>query len=173
MATFSVENQTNLWLLRRNWDVFSGPLKGIATGEVHVKLMVQSKNMETENSLSKLWDLETLGIREKDVIHKNLLETIEHTGEHYRVKLQRNVGHSTLPSNYRNALSRLRSQVRKLEKEADVLKEYDHKIKDQLEKGIMEKVPDQEVKAGKFVHYLPHQAVVRKSAETTKVRMIV
>ena len=36
----------------------------------------------------------------------------------------------------------------------------------------MEKVPDREVKAGKIVNYLPHQAVVRKSAETTKVRMV-
>ena len=94
------------------------------------------------------------------------------TGERYRVKLPWKVGHRLLPSNYGNALSRLRSQVRKLEKEPEVLREYDHMIKDQLEKGIVEKVPDQEVKAGKIVHYLPHQAVVRKSAETTKVRMV-
>ena len=57
---------------------------------------------------------------------------------------------------YENALSRLRSQVRKLEKDPEVLREYHHMIKDQLEKGIVEKVPDQEVKAGKIVHYLPH-----------------
>ena len=152
--------------------VLSGPLKGVATGEVHVNLMMQNKNVEIENNLRKLWDLETLGIREKDVIHENLLETIEYTGKRYRVKLPWKVGHPPLPSNYGNALSRLRSQVRRLEKEPEVLREYDHIIKDQLEKGIVEKVPDQEVKAGKIVHYLPHQAVVRKSAETTKVRMV-
>ena len=67
--------------------VLSGPLKGVATGEVHVNLMVQNKSVEIENNLRKLWDLETLGIREKDVIHENLLETIEYTGKHCRVKL--------------------------------------------------------------------------------------
>ena len=35
--------------------VLSGPLKGIATGEVHVNLMVQNKNVEIENNLRKLW----------------------------------------------------------------------------------------------------------------------
>ena len=64
-----------------------GTLKGVATGEVHVNLMVQNKNVEIENNLRKLWDLETLGIREKDVINENLLETTEHTGKRYRVKL--------------------------------------------------------------------------------------
>ena len=152
--------------------VYSGPLKGVATGEAHVNLMVQNKNVEIQNSLSKFWDLETLRVREKDVIHENLLETIEHTGERYCVKLPWKVGHPPLPSNYGNALSRLRSQVRKLEKEPEVLRENDHIIKDQLEKGIVEKVPDQEVKAGKIVHYFPHQAAVRKSAETTRVRMV-
>ena len=53
--------------------VLSGPLKGIATGEVLVNLMVQNKNVEIGNNLRKLWDLETLGIRENDVIHENLL----------------------------------------------------------------------------------------------------
>ena len=105
------------------------------------------------------------------MIHENLLETIEHTSERYRVKLPWKVGHPLLPSGG-NALSRLRSQVRKLEKEPEVLREYNLVIKDQLEKGIVEKVPDEEVKAGKIVHYLPHQAVVRKSAETTKVQMV-
>ena len=52
------------------------------------------------------------------------------------------------------------------------MREYDHTIKDQLENGIVEKVSDQELKAGKIVQHLPHQAVVRKSAETTLVRMV-
>ena len=59
------------------------------------------------------------------MIHENLLETIEYTGKRYRVKLPWKVGHPSLPSNYGNTLSRLRSQVRKLEKEPEVLREYD------------------------------------------------
>ncbi len=51
-----------------------------------------------------------------------------------------------------------------------MLKEYDRIIKEQAEQGIIEQVTSLE-KADK-VHYLPHQAVVRKDAVTTKVRIV-
>ena len=51
-----------------------------------------------------------------------------------------------------------------------MLREYDSIIQEQLEADIIEKVVDLE-KAEK-VHYLPHQAVVRRNAETTKVRVV-
>jgi hypothetical protein len=50
------------------------------------------------------------------------------------------------------------------------LKEYDSIIRDQVEKGIIEQVSSLE-KADK-VHYLPHQAVIRKDAVTTKLRIV-
>jgi hypothetical protein len=50
------------------------------------------------------------------------------------------------------------------------LKEYDSIIRDQVEKGIIEQVSSLE-KADK-VRYLPHQAVIRKDAVTTKLRIV-
>ena len=51
-----------------------------------------------------------------------------------------------------------------------MLREYNSIIKEQLEADIIEKVVDQE-KAEK-VHYMPHLAVVRRNAETAKVRVV-
>ena len=79
-------------------------------------------------------------------------------------------GHPELPSNYATSLRRLKTQVARLEKEPEVLMEYASIIQDQLEAGIIERVVELE-KAPK-VHYLPHQAVVRKESTTTKVRVV-
>lgn len=57
-----------------------------------------------------------------------------------------------------------------MEKEPEVLMEYVSKIQNQLEAGIKERV----VELGKAskVHYLPHQAMVRKESTTKKVRVV-
>ena len=84
-----------------------------------------------------MWDLETLGIREGDEIHQEFTENIAFNGQRYSVKLPWKEGHDRLPSNYANSLSRMRSQVRKLRKEPEVLQEYDSIIREQLSSGII------------------------------------
>ena len=61
----------------------------------------------------------------------------------------------------------MKSQLRRLKKEPELLKEYDSIIREQVEKGIVEQVSSLEK-----VHYLPHQAVIRKDAVTTKLRIV-
>jgi len=51
-----------------------------------------------------------------------------------------------------------------------VRKEYDKIIEEQLELGIIEKVPEE--LSGKRVFYMPHKPVVREGATSTKVRMV-
>ena len=51
-----------------------------------------------------------------------------------------------------------------------MLREYASIINDQLDSGVIEKVV--ELERGEKVHYLPHQAVIRKEATTTKVRIV-
>lgn len=75
-----------------------------------------------------------------------------------------------LPSNYANSLSHMKIQIKRLKREPEVLEEYDLIIKDQLSSGIIERVTDLE--GACKVYYLPHQAVIRKAAETTKLRMV-
>ena len=50
-----------------------------------------------------------------------------------------------------------------------MLSEYDAVISEQLEQGVVEKVPE---KAEGKEFYLPHRAVVREEAETTKLRVV-
>ncbi|CAB4039992.1 Hypothetical predicted protein [Paramuricea clavata] len=64
----------------------------------------------------------------------------------------------------------MKNQLRRLKKEPALLTEYDSIIREQVERGIVEQVAALE-KVDK-VHYLPHQAVIRKDAVTTKVRVV-
>ena len=43
-------------------------------------------------------------------------------------------------------------------------------MEQQLEEGILELVP--EVPTGEVIHYIPHQAVIREEAESTKMRIV-
>ena len=52
----------------------------------------------------------------------------------------------------------------------DKLSEYDDIMKEQIETGILEKVPKCDSLKG--VHYIPHQAVIKESSESTKLRVV-
>ena len=73
-----------------------------------------------------------------------------------------------LPNNREGSLRRLNTLVRKLRK-TDLLDEYDAVIREQLEEGVVERAPA-EVTGREF--FLPHRAVVRRNAETTKLRVV-
>ena len=52
----------------------------------------------------------------------------------------------------------------------DVLKAYNAVIKEQAALGIVERIP--ELETPKRIHYLPHHAIFRKDAKTTKLRVV-
>ena len=86
----------------------------------------------------------------------------------YETALPWRPNHQPLLSNRDGSLGRLNSLLRKL-KRTNMLNEYDAVIRDQIEQGIVEKAPE-EVVGKEF--YLPHRAVVRENAETTKTRIV-
>jgi hypothetical protein len=122
--------------------------------------------------VNKLWDLETLGVRECDDVHEALLDKIKFNGSKYSAKLPWKQSHEHLPTNYSNSLARVKSQIKRLSSEPKVLSEYDAIIKEQLNPGVIERVGGLETK--EKVHYLPHQAVIRisKDAKTAKLRIV-
>ena len=73
-----------------------------------------------------------------------------------------------LPNNREGSLRRLKPLVRKLWK-IDLLDEYDAVIREQLDEGVVERAPV-EVTGREF--FLPHRAVARRNAETTKLRVV-
>ena len=80
------------------------------------------------------------------------------------------VGHRPLPTNYPLSFYRLKGQLKKLKQQPEILDTYDKVIKDQLKANIIEEVT--ELERPDKVTYLPHQAVVRSTAETTKLRVV-
>ena len=114
--------------------VLSGPLKGktlsASINSCSVNFATESpvKQKEIDANLHKLWDLDSLGIREGDPVHETVLDSITFTGGRYSVGLPWKVGHKPLPSNYNVSLMRLNNQVKKLKENPEVLKKYDEII---------------------------------------------
>lgn len=74
------------------------------------------------------------------------------------------------PNNRNGSLQRLSSLVKKLQRVPGHLDEYDKIVQDQLEQGIVEKVSDKS--QGEREFYLPHKAVTRETAESTKMQIV-
>lgn len=64
---------------------------------------------------------------------------------------------------------RLENRTKKLQRESDLLAQYDQITQDQLETGIVERVTSEPV-GREF--YIPHKPVIRESAESTKLRIV-
>ena len=154
--------------------VVSGPLRGSSEFKTtSVNFVSQSGNQNANNigyDVNKLWDLETLGVKEFNDVHEALIDKIKFNGSNYLVKLPWKQGHGHLSTNYSNSLARMKGQIKRLANEPKLLNEYDTIIREQLNSGVIEKVGESE--ANENVHYLPHQAVIRKDAKTTKLRIV-
>ena len=129
---------------------------------------VDKRNIE--ENVNRLWDLETLEIRQNDEVHETVKDDIIFTGNRYSVGLPWKIGHNKLPSNYENCVARLQGQLRKFKKDPIIFEECNKIVTEQLENGVIE--PVAELDEAERVHYLPSQTVVRAEAETTKVRLV-
>ena len=76
--------------------------------------------------------------------------------------------HPPLPNNEKCTIRRIHSLQNKLKPE-NLTDEYDAIIQEQLKQGIVERDPDT---ATTKEFYIPHKAVVKKTAETTKTRIV-
>ena len=85
----------------------------------------------------------------------------------YETNLPWKANHPELPTNEGGSKRRLTSLVRKLTREGNH-EQYDDIIKEQLDEGVIEPAP---VETQGKVFYLPHKGVIKKSAETTKLRI--
>ena len=92
---------------------------------------------------------------------------------HYVVKLPWRQHHGILPDIFELSSGRLISTLKRMNKDSPLLKEYDRKINEQLQSGIIEQVYPSLMKPhDQRVHYLSHHPVVRENADTTKVRIV-
>ena len=101
--------------------VFSGPLERKASEskqEVSVNFVPQNSvaidRANLESAVSKLWDLESLGIKAGDEVHESFESEINFVDGRYSVKLPWKQGHDPLPSNYEK--SRVESTKSRVDK---------------------------------------------------------
>ena len=117
---------------------------------------------EQRNSVERLRGFEALGINKENDVHEALIDRIEFPGERYKVSLPWKERHSILPSNSKLSLRRLKGKMDRLRKEPEILQEYN--------RIIVEKVST--LDNAQRVYYLPHYAVVRNEAKSSKVRIL-
>ena len=107
-----------------------------------------ASSVEEPESLDvqRLWDLETLGIREiTDQVHVSFENNISFNGSRYSVCLPWKEGHPELPTNNGTSLYRLKTQMRRLEmKDPNIPKKYGNITEEQLRAGVIEKVAELE-----------------------------
>ena len=109
-------------------------------------------------------------IQEEMKMHEDFLQQLDQTDSgYYETKLPWKEDHVSLPTNKTLATARLYSTTRKLEKMGR-LQDYDQIMREQMSDGIIEPIPTHPT--GEVVHYVPHQAVIREDAETTKMRIV-
>ena len=116
--------------------------------------------------------MEVLGLKDTSTeeFHCEFMDRLERLpGGTYMTELPWKESAGFLPTNKALASARLTSTVRRLEKLGRI-EEYDKIMKEQLHQGIIEKVPYKPT--GEVIHWIPHQAVIRDNAESTKLRIV-
>ena len=125
-----------------------------------------------ENDLNKLWDLETLGIKQNEKPnYDRFIENIKQNDEkRYETTLPFKETHPLIYDHFDLCEKRLKQLFTKLKGDEELLKKYNDVFEEQLKLGIIEEAPE-ESEVGEC-HYLPHHAVFREERTTTKLRVV-
>ena len=148
------------------WTIMSPGLEN----ETSTTLLTQASSVDFEQ-LCRLdvFGLADSSINDQDVVYSEFKEQlIRHPDGHYETGLPWKGSHPLLPTNKSGSLKRLHQLLRRLER-TSTYDQYDAIIQEQKEDGIVESAPV-EPKGTEF--YIPHRAVVRENAETTKLRIV-
>ncbi|XP_064081061.1 uncharacterized protein LOC135197835 [Macrobrachium nipponense] len=121
----------------------------------------------------KLWDLESVGIRQSEISPEER-ESVKCFKD--KVKRVDNKYEGSLPFKdesrplvkYRIAIGQLNSLLHRFESGPSLYAHYDKIIKDYVQSGFIELIPSGSPIIG---HYLPHNAVL-KDSETTPIRIV-
>ena len=144
---------------------------------IRAHLATQELPIEHTTTLEEFWKLETLGISEPMCVNdddkalQKFNDTVRFEDGRYQVTWPWKEEFPSLPTNYELAMGRLRSLVNRLMRNPEHLTKYDAVIQDQLQKSIIEVVPDED-SANTLKHYIPHHEIVTPEKTTTKIRIV-
>ncbi|KAK6744354.1 hypothetical protein RB195_011201 [Necator americanus] len=135
----------------------------------------------SEDDITHLWDLDRLGItedpdpsvdKEEDArILKRFRDTAQVIDGYLHVQFPWKSSHARLADNKMLALKRLQSQYRSFQTKPTLWKTYAATFTDYLEQGIIEEVDEHQFDDHR-VYYIPHQAVIKETSATTKLRVV-
>lgn len=133
-------------------------------------LLTQTSQSDYED----LCRLDILGLadtpeHDQSMVHAQFKEQLQRSPEGwYETGLPWRGNHPDLPTNEQGSIRRLSSLTRKLQR-INLTDEHDAIIREQLQNKVVEVAPE-EIVGKEF--YIPHKAVVRETAETTKMRIV-
>lgn len=126
-----------------------------------------------DDCLKRFWDLESLGIvKEEASVCEKFVQRMKFDGSRYEVCLPWKECHPPLPDHRELSLKRLMSLLKRLKQTPQLLTEYHAIMQDQLDKGVIEVVPQPSSSASDHTHHLAHHAVVRRDKSTSKLRIV-
>ncbi|XP_019852066.1 PREDICTED: uncharacterized protein LOC109581974 [Amphimedon queenslandica] len=106
-----------------------------------LKVDLEPENKRLDNQLKRFWELEALGIADKeDFVHDQFKEIVAFKHGRYEVSLPWKNPYVTLPDNLELGMRRLKNLLKRLKQNPELLKAYDTVIRDQLDRGIVEVV---------------------------------
>ena len=104
-------------------------------------------------------------------VSTDILRDITFNGKRYEVGLPWKEEVFSLSNDYELSYNRLTSLVNRLKQDPTLLKEYNAIIEEQIEQGIVERVPV-EKEDNSATQYIPHHGVIRNDRDTTKLRIV-
>ena len=120
-----------------------------------------------------LWNLDTIGIKEP-----KKLEDDDSIGQAIKDCQKEGEVWGNLAMNRRRqddncdlSVERLKSSLKRIEGNPELLEWYDNDIKEQLSKGIIDKVDEKDLTTRRY-YILPHHAVINPKKSTTKIRTV-
>ncbi|XP_022809935.1 uncharacterized protein LOC111346949 [Stylophora pistillata] len=149
---------------RFGWTIMSS---GTDLGNVHLAV-----NSTVDHN--RLCTLDVLGLEDKlsnhqsDVQEEFKEQLVRSPDGRYETGLPWKGNCPELPNNCAGSVCRVNTLLWKL-KRTDMLDQCDDIIREQLEEGVVEKAPAK-VTGKEF--YMPHQAVIRENAKSTKLRVV-
>ena len=136
----------------------------------------------SDSDLSKFWDLETVGIKPKELaesyndtkVLREFESTVQFVNGRYEVALpwKDDSVKGRLLNNEVIVHKRLRNLLVKLDQDIELKKEYQRVLDSYEADHIIEEVPSQEISGVNPVYYMPHRPVVKLSSSSTKVRPV-
>ncbi len=133
-------------------------------------LLTQTSQSDYEN----LCRLDVLGIADSgesdhEIVYQDFKEQLQRSPDGwYEANLPWKPHHASLATNEQGSRRRFEQLVKKLQREGSY-NSYDRIIQDQLQQGVIELAPNE---ASRNEFYLPHKAVSKKEAESTKLRIV-